>query len=306
MLSRIKGMVVGRSAVLAAVWSHPLNRGSKLRAVGDYLLWNAVKFTFEGRHVLKLTDDLEIILGRQENYGSAVYAHNLADYHEMMFLAHSLRPGDIFLDVGANVGMYSVWVAGVSDARAIAFEPVPGTYSTLLKNIRLNALDSRITAHQVAVGEEAGSVTMTVGEGGLNHIVKPAGRERGTVEVQVERLDRICTGCEPTAMKLDVEGFELQALRGATGLLDNRSLKAIVIELQDWTLNRFGTSEHEVRDFLASFGFEPHRYNPETRILAAANGEAGLNEIFVRDAAELQARLKASPPVRIPMRPAGI
>lgn len=295
---------MGRSAVLAAVWNHPLNRGSKMRAVGDYLVWNAVKFTFEARHLIKLTDELEIILGRQENYGSAVYAHNLADYAEMMFLAHLMRPGELFLDVGANVGMYSIWVAGVTQARAIAFEPVPETFNTLQKNIRLNALDERVSAHRMAAGEGPGLVVMTAGRGGMNHVASST--DSGTVSVPVDRLDHICKDLTPTAMKVDVEGFEMRALQGAAALLSKPSLKAVVIELQDWTLKRYGTSEQEVRDFLSSFGFEARTYDPATRTLAQMREGAGLNEIFVRDADELAQRLKASPAVRIPMRPAGI
>jgi len=107
-------------------------------------------------------------------------------------------------------------------------------------------------------------------------------------------------------MKVDVEGFELHALRGAAGLLEADSLKAVVIELQDWTLRKFGTSEHEVKAFLAGFGFAPHAYDPETRALAATAGTPGLNEIFVRDPDHVTALLRAAPVVRIPARPAGV
>lgn len=303
---RIKGIVSGRAAVLSSVWNHPLNRGSRVRAVGDYLLWNAVKFTMEARHVLKLTDELEVILGRKENYGSAVYAHNLSDYHEMMFLAHLLRPDDLFLDVGSNVGMYSVWVAGVTGARSIAFEPVPSTYATLLKNIRLNELGGLITPHQMAAGEQAGSVSMTANHGGLDHVVTGPTNSADTVNVAVDRVDTTCAGTTPIAMKVDVEGFEMQALRGARGVLETPSLKAIVIELQDWTLRKFGTSEEEVRALLRTHGFQPHTYDPETRTLSEASGKSHLNEIFVRDAPAVAARLRDGAVVRFPARPQGI
>lgn len=303
---RIKGIVVGRAAVLSTVWKHPLNRGSKTRAIGDYLLWNVVKFTMQARHVLRLTDDLEIILGRKENYGSAVYAHYLSDYPEMMFLAHLMRPDDLFLDVGSNVGMYSVWVSGVTKAKSIAFEPVPETYATLLKNIRLNALGDRIIAHQMAAGEESGTISMTASQGGLDHVVVGPIETGDTVQVAVNRVDSVCADYSPIAMKVDVEGFEMQALRGASNVLRNPSLKAIVIELQDWTLKKFGTSEREVRDLLRSRGFLPHNYNPETRTLQPTDEKPSLNEIFVRDVDDVISRLKSAPVVRFPARPLGV
>ena len=93
---RVKGLVYGRYAVLSQVWNHPFNRGSRLKAIRDYFLWNAVRYSMDARHVLKLPGELEIILGKKENYGSAVYAHGLSDPSELLFLAHLMRPGDLF------------------------------------------------------------------------------------------------------------------------------------------------------------------------------------------------------------------
>jgi FkbM family methyltransferase len=305
-IGRIRGMAKGRADVLSSVWNHPLNRGSKIRAIGDYALWNAVKYTMQARHVVQLTENLDIILGRRENYASVVYAHVLADYQEMMFLAHLLRPDDLFIDVGANVGLYSVWVAGVTGARAIAFEPVPATHAALVQNIRLNALDGRITVHRMAAGETAGAVAMTVGLGGRDHVLTGRRETGETSQVAVDRIDRICEGCRPTAMKVDVEGFEMHALRGTAGILDDDSLKAIVIEMQDWTLNKFGASEEEVGGFLTSFGFAPYRYDPETRDLVPSTGTSAINEIFVRAPDQVTALLRSGPPVRFAGRPGGV
>jgi len=55
---------------------------------------------------------LQIILGKKENYGSSAYTHFLSDYAELLFLTHCLRSEDLFVDIGANVGMYSIWAAG--------------------------------------------------------------------------------------------------------------------------------------------------------------------------------------------------
>jgi Methyltransferase FkbM domain len=67
------------------------------------------------------------------------------------------------------------------------------------------------------------------------------------VRVPVVSLDDVCHGRSPTAMKIDIEGFEMNALMGDREAVSNPSLNAIVIELPDWTLRRFGTSEEEVR-----------------------------------------------------------
>ena len=306
-LERVRGRAAGRVAVLSAVWNHPLNRGSRPGAIRDYLLWNAFRFTMAARPLVRLTDDLEIILGRGENYGSAVYAHGVADYAEMLFVAHAMRPDEVFVDVGGNVGMYSVWAAGVAGARVIAFEPVPETHETFLKNVRLNGLDDRVTLHRMAAGAVDGTLRMAA-RGGLAHVVENGARADGAsvVEVPVGRVDAICEGESATLMKVDVEGFEKQALLGATGLLAQPSLRAVIVELQDWTLRKFGTSEREVRALLERQGFEACAYDPDARKLGPARSDGGLNAIFVRDREAVAARCREAPRVRLPFRPSGV
>ena len=159
-IDSIRGRLGGRWSVLKEVWSHPINRGSRLLALRDYALWNAVRFSMDARHVVRLPEGLEIILGKKENYGSVVYTHFLSDYAELLFLAHCLRSGDLFADVGANVGLYSVWVGGSTGARVVAFEPNPTTFLALNQNIRLNDLGALIEAHQFAIGDVSGSVAL--------------------------------------------------------------------------------------------------------------------------------------------------
>jgi FkbM family methyltransferase len=305
MLNRVKGFALGRIAVLSAVWNHPLNRGSRTKAIRDYFVWNAARFWMDAKHLVSLTDTIDIILGKKENYGSAVYAHCVSDFSEMLFLAHLLRADDLFLDVGANAGLYSVWVSGITGARVIAFEPVPATFNLLTKNIRLNDLTDLITAYQTAVGSESSYATMTASEGGLDHIVAD-GSGGTTVRVEVKRLDDVTAGLHPKAIKIDVEGFELAVLTGAKKLLEDKSLSAIVIELQDWTLHKFSTSEQEIRDLISSYGFMPYIYDPRTRELSRAPGTHSLNEIFIRLSEDVTSRLKSAKRVRTPLLPEGL
>jgi Methyltransferase FkbM domain len=136
-------------------------------------------------------------------------------------------------------------------------------------------------------------VRMTSNSGGLDHVVTGEAIP-DTVEVPLTRIDDLLAGRVPLAMKIDVEGFELVALKGAAATLASPDLHAVVIELQDWTLRKFGTSESECRELLASFGFAAHGYSPADRSLSRlshGNG-AELNEIFVRPSAFVEHRLR--------------
>jgi FkbM family methyltransferase len=280
---RLRGFLYGRWSVLKHVWNHPLNRGSRLIAIRDYLLWNAVRFSMDARHVVRLPNGLEIILGRKENYGSVVYTHLLSDYAELLFLAHCLRPQDLFADVGANVGMYSIWVAGSTGAQVIAFEPIPETFVALNQNIRLNDLCALIKSHRFAIGDAPGEVSMTAGQGGLDHVIDTQAHHDAFVRVSSKTLDDALEGRTPLALKIDVEGFELRVLNGGKRSLGNPELKIILIEVQNWTLRKFGTSEQEVLLILRSFGFEPHDYDPFKRALVPSSGKSGLNQLLIRN-----------------------
>jgi FkbM family methyltransferase len=303
---RTRKFAVERTKVISAVLHHPLNRGGKVRALRDYLLWNAVRFSMDASHVVRLPEGLEIIVSRAEKFGTAAYVNFVGDFDEMMFFAHLLRAGDRFADVGSNVGLYSLWVARCTGAQGVALEPVPLTFEMLRKNIRLNDLENLVEPIRTAAGDKAGSVLMTSNIGGMNHILSEAGEH--TVETPVSRLDDVFSGREPFAMKMDVEGFELYALRGGERLMSDGNLKAIVIELQDGTLNRYGVNVKEVRDFIEGHGFVAYTYDPFTRALAPLVKQAALNMIYVRRADEelVRQRLLAGRKIRLPNYPDGV
>jgi FkbM family methyltransferase len=116
--------------------------------------------------------------------------HEAAD---MTFVLHVLRPGDVFLDVGAIVGTYIILASGVAQARTLALEPIPATFERLLRNLRLNDLLSRVDARCLAVGATEGSVRFTAGRATTNRAVSllPSPSQEPTVEVPLTSLDQL-------------------------------------------------------------------------------------------------------------------
>ena len=89
-----------------------------------------------------------------------VYA-GLHDYSEMAFLLHFLRPNDLFYDVGANVGSYTVLASGVCRARTLAFEPDPEAAAALRRNVEFNGLADLVSVRDFAVGSSEGVAGFT-------------------------------------------------------------------------------------------------------------------------------------------------
>jgi FkbM family methyltransferase len=146
-----------------------------------------------------------------------------------------LGPGDVFVDVGANIGYYSVIAAAaVGESGAVyAFEPSARIRRRLERNVELNAM-RQITVRPEAVTEHAGVVRLIepqgVGNDGLAYVQTNGGN--AGVEVRAIRLDELPEFLDPSPhlIKVDVEGGEPEVFRGATALLDRSNAPSIIFE----------------------------------------------------------------------------
>jgi FkbM family methyltransferase len=131
-----------------------------------------------------------------------------------------IQPGDHVVDVGANIGVFTVLSAQrVGTAGVVtAFEPEPGNIARLRSNISANGLEN-VEVREACVGDTDGSVTLYVqdGQSGSHSVVRPDGATPLTVDVV--RLDSAISTRPVSALKIDVEGFEAAVLRGASGII---------------------------------------------------------------------------------------
>ncbi len=137
----------------------------------------------------------------------------LLEFEDMAFLLHFLRSGDTFLDIGANVGTYSILASAVRAARTLAFEPGPVAFKHLTDNIRLNGIDSLVQSHCVAIGRGVGRLRFTTGLDTGNHIAPNGKGTDGSallevIEVPVVPLDQFAA--RPALIKIDVRGVRNQ------------------------------------------------------------------------------------------------
>ena len=278
------GMV--RINVVRDILAHPLT-GNKAKTLFNYVSWNVARKTLSHKVVLPLPNDVQVIVPNQSNFATGLYLHQLYDYSNMGFFCHFLRADDLLLDIGANVGVYGLLSAKSTGCRVIACEPAPDTFRTLSDNVRLNRLDDQIELHNAAVGDADGTLTLSVGQHGLNHVVQGG----GTVVPQ-RRLDDIAGNREARALKLDVEGYEMHVLRGASTILANPAFKVVMVEING-LIERYGETVDGIRAHLQSHGFAPVAYDPATRMLTPGDEH---EEMFVRDLDFVRERVRSAPP----------
>lgn len=212
----------------------------------------------------------------------------LADFREMGFVLHLLRPGDLMGDVGAHIGVYTVLAAGVAGAEVVAVEPTPSSLLDLHDAVRINDLGGRVSIVAAALGDREGTLRLTAGQGAADRVL---GDDEGgpAVTVAAATLDSIFADRTPLLLKLDVEGYEARVLAGGIDLLARPGLCAVLVETGTHGARYDGGTE-TVDRLLRRHGFAPFEYDPARRHLtpsaAPRQGGAGRgqpNTLYLRN-----------------------
>jgi len=282
--------------IVGGIVRHPLNRGRGARALLRFLRWQVGARLAPGEVLYHwIGDTVAVVAPGERGFTGNIYC-GLYELPEMAYVLHVAGPADVFVDVGANVGAYTLLACGVRGASGHCFEPVPATYQRLLRNLRVNDLLGRVTAHNVGVGERVGQLRLTSGSDCENHVVGSAESATDAISVPVTTLDDALREQPATFLKVDVEGFETAVLAGATSVLANPALHSVIMELNG-SGARYGYDERALVRKMEKNGFLPHEYDAFTRTLRRASGDAGWtgNVLFVRDVARVQARVSSAP-----------
>jgi FkbM family methyltransferase len=164
----------------------------------------------------------------------------------------AVKPGATALDVGANVGAYSLllgqWVG--DGGHVFAFEPAPEIFAGLSQHVALNGLGRVVAPVQLAVGEDVRTASLLVaGTHGESRLAAGADEGGSAIDVSMTTIDRFCEErrLAPDFMKVDVEGFELSVLRGARETIRRagRGL-ALFVEMHPSVWPVIGTSKAEM------------------------------------------------------------
>lgn len=270
---------------LKFIAQHPLSSQRPLSAYWRYARWQVesrlrdeVIFDWIGASKLAARNGMTGATGN-------IYC-GLHEFVDMSFLLHLLRPGDLFVDVGANIGSYTVLASAVCKSHSIAVEPDPETVQALKRNIKVNGIEHLVTVIAAALGASAGTVRFTVGQDTTNRVA--GSTDVATRHVQVRTLDEVLTGHSPVLIKMDIEGYEPEVVAGAAETLGKSPLLAIITE----------TADKRVSSALEAAGFRTAAYEPFLRNLtlsAASIGGGSINTLFVRDLETCRARLETAP-----------
>jgi FkbM family methyltransferase len=182
------------------------------------------------------------------------------------FLVRALRPGDTFVDVGANLGWFTcLGASAVGPSGSVyAFEPGPENVRELARNVEHNGFVN-VSIVDKAASQASGPIEFYLNaDNSAGHAVwdpqhfpgnAPA---RGTISVDAVSLDDyfISRGLGIRALKIDTEGAEENVLRGAECLLQEGNIDFVVAELHTVGLHELGASQTSLREFMASVDYD--------------------------------------------------
>jgi FkbM family methyltransferase len=205
-------------------------------------------------------------IGRAE--ASADYRDGSNELAVQTALADVLRPGDVFFDVGANVGFFAMLAARIvgPTGSAVAFEPVPANVAQVRANARRNQLDN-VTVLELAVGATDGSATLSLAAhpgGAALASAAPPPDPIGSIDVAVASIDALVSAGRippPDVVKVDVEGAEEDVLRGmATTLREHRPV--VLCEIDDRTQDALAEKRRATAGRLEQAGYEIRWLDP--------------------------------------------
>jgi FkbM family methyltransferase len=285
---------------LRFIANHPLNQGRKLRSLVRYAKWQVGSRLVGGVVVHDWVSGSRFMARAGETGLTGNIYTGLHEFSDMGYILHALRSSDLFVDVGANAGSYTLLACAAVGARGHAFEPAPDTYRRLIDNVRLNGLEDRVVCHNAGVGGSEGVVRFTSGMDTISHVSAHGEDGNNIIEVPMCTLDTAVAMEEPTALKIDVEGFEAAVIAGARNTLAKPSLHSVVLELNG-SGSRYGFDEAEVLKAMLDFGFRSYAYDPFRRSLRDLGGKnmASGNTLFIRDLEWVTERVSTASPRRI-------
>lgn len=290
------------SNTLRFILGHPLNRNHPIKAIRRFLAWQIGSRLIPGAVVFNWINGAKVI-ARHGDAGitGSIYC-SLQEFEEMAYVLHTVTQHDLFVDVGANLGAYTLLACAVKGARGVCFEPIPDTHARLRANLRLNEIDNRVTCLNMGVADRDGELFFTNNQDTINHVIATGEtHDKNLAKVDVKTLDTVLAGETPSVMKIDVEGFEMPVLRGASRVLAQPSLHSIIVELNG-SGARYGFDDLDVVRLLEAAGFLPYRYAPFERRLSALPSLPAHHEgniIFVRDEELVRRRLCEAPKISI-------
>lgn len=300
LISTMQNSLMSLPTTIQFILQHPLNKRRKVQALFRFLKWQVGSRLVSGEVIYPWINGSKFIVQPGEKGLTQNIYCGLHEFHDMAYVLHVLRSGDLFIDIGANSGSYTILACAVKGARGYCFEPVPSTFQRLVDNIRLNNLSDRVKPYNIGLADKEDELLFTANLDTTNHMISANELASDPIKVRVAPLDRVLVGESPSLIKIDVEGLETLVINGMACTLGNASLHSVIMELNG-SGRQYGFDDQDIIKTMREFGFQMYRYEPFERTLqlVATKDVTSSNMLFSRNEEFIKRRLRSAPRLKI-------
>jgi FkbM family methyltransferase len=273
---------------LQYIWTHPNCKYQRIQSVFKFFGWQFYKRSTRRFLDFQLIPEVKIRCYPDSQSASAALYCGLYDYDDMNFLLRYLRPEDSFIDIGANIGIYTLLAASrISSGSIYCFEALPKNYDRLKENLKLNHFE-QVKPFAIAISDHSGSVALNLAEGDSMPFITSLATDR-TITVPTDTLDHLLHDQPQSSLtlgKMDIEGAELLALKGSTSLLQQHLPPVWILEIND-AVNNFGYQKQDLVNFLKGYSYNLYTYSADTNQIfpITLNEQQGNNVLAIADSA---------------------
>lgn len=289
--------------LVGCILNHPSNRRHRTRALLRLVWWQIRKKLTKVPAVVRVGANRRFKAVCDSAFSSMVVYTVLPEWDEMRFLLRILRPSDGFLDIGANVGFYTVLASTiVTDGPLLAFEANPRNLGVLRDQIELNKL-ARAEVFGVALGKATGEVRFLDSCREMGTIARADAPQATLITVPCARLDDCLEGRDLPAYvvaKMDVEGCENLVLEGATATLRGGRVAVWLFELNQAALRDHDGSAEMLFDIFVRNGYSLAYWDEELQRLGRRGDDGDMgreNYVACLDFDALKLRIQTSAPL---------
>jgi FkbM family methyltransferase len=226
--------------------------------------WNSF-FKDKDFFVFNLKNNIKINLYKNVYLSRRIY--NGFEEEELDFIDKTLNKGDVFIDIGANIGLFTLVAArkvGVS-GKVISFEPTKNIFEKLVENCEINNFNN-VDLRNIGLSDKVDTLTFFASGNGLdafNSFVENTERESNKVQIETSTLDIELEGIDKAnikIVKMDVEGWEKFVLFGGQSFFKNFT-PIVMMEFTEENTFQAGYSIHDLYDIMVGYGYKWYRLN---------------------------------------------
>jgi len=249
---------------LLSLVENPCNRNKKFLFLLKLLWWKVNQKFVRLPVVIPLFKNIKCICYPQSSFGGLIVYTTYPEYSETRLVQKLLRENSVFIDVGANIGYYSLLAASIiKKGKIFAFEVDKRALNNFYENINLNKLEDKIDVIEKLVSDKDGYERFIVSsESEVNRIVGESENNKDFLKFPCIKLDSFAKEKNISFidfLKIDVEGAEYKVLKGAEELLKEKRIKYLLFEVNK-NLKDYGKSKKDVFEMLSNFGYRIYKF----------------------------------------------